>query len=74
MVCTIIKGGECDTVQFSRGGVRGSLEVREDRIDLHAKLGLLLGAFSQSIEAEIGRQLDAELLKVAEGKSPDRKR
>jgi putative polyhydroxyalkanoate system protein len=61
MECTVLEGDAEDTVEFRRIGVNGTLTVAADRFDLHARLGLLLGAFSKTIEAEIERNLDALL-------------
>lgn len=61
MQCTVIEGDDEDTVEFSRTGVSGTLTVAGDRFDLHARLGLLLGAFSGRIESEIEKNLDALL-------------
>jgi putative polyhydroxyalkanoate system protein len=61
MECTVLEGDDGDTVEFTRAGVNGTLDVTADRFDLNAKLGLLVGAFSKTIEAEIERRLDALL-------------
>ena len=61
LACTVIEGKDGDTVEFTRPGVDGRLLVRADRFDLEARLGFLLGAFSQRIEAEIAENLDALL-------------
>jgi putative polyhydroxyalkanoate system protein len=61
MVCTLTPGDDSDAVDFQRSGVKGRLTVAADHFDLQAKLGFLLGAFSQKIEREIERNLD-ELL------------
>jgi putative polyhydroxyalkanoate system protein len=61
MECTVLEGNDGDTVEFTRAGVNGTLDVTADRFDLNAKLGLLVGAFSKTIEAEIERRLDALL-------------
>jgi putative polyhydroxyalkanoate system protein len=61
MECTVLEGEDGDTVEFTRAGVNGTLDVTADRFDLNAKLGLLVGAFSKTIEAEIERRLDALL-------------
>jgi putative polyhydroxyalkanoate system protein len=61
MECTVIEGETSDTVAFVRSGCRGNLIVAADHFDLDARLGLLLGAFSGPIEAEIRRTLDALL-------------
>ena len=47
MECTVVEGDDEDTVEFTRAGVNGTLTVTADHFDLHAKLGLLLGAFSK---------------------------
>ena len=61
MECTVIEGKGSDTVEFTRAGVDGRLVVAPDHFDLNAKLGFLLGAFSQTIESEIEKNLDALL-------------
>ncbi|MEO7007574.1 MAG: polyhydroxyalkanoic acid system family protein [Caldimonas sp.] len=61
MDCTVIEGKDGDTVEFTRPGVSGRLQVAADRFDLEAQLGFLLGAFSTRIEAEIEERLDALL-------------
>ncbi|MDC8785766.1 polyhydroxyalkanoic acid system family protein [Roseateles koreensis] len=61
MDCTVLEGKTSDTVAFHRSGVKGELIVAADHFDLHAKLGLLLGAFKATIEGEIQRELDALL-------------
>jgi putative polyhydroxyalkanoate system protein len=71
LACTVIEGKDGDTVEFTRPGVDGRLLVRADRFDLEARLGFLLGAFSQRIEAEIAENLDALL--AANAKPPARK-
>ena len=71
LACTVIEGKDGDTVEFTRPGVDGRLLVRADRFDLEARLGFLLGAFSQRIEAEIAENLDALL--AANAKPPARR-
>ena len=61
MACTVLEGKTSDTVEFVRSGVKGELIVAADHFDLHAKLGLLLGAFKGQIEREIQGELDALL-------------
>lgn len=61
MECTVLEGEDGDTVEFARSGVKGTLEVTADQFALHAKLGLLMGAFAKTIEAEIEKRLDALL-------------
>ena len=67
MACTVVEGEDGDTVEFKRSGVDGRLQVAADHFDLKAKLGFLLGAFSNSIEAEITKNLDALLSKNGAG-------
>jgi putative polyhydroxyalkanoate system protein len=61
MQCTYSEGKLADDVDFVRSGVTGRLVVTKDRFDLQAQLGILLGAFKGSIEAEIVKNLDALL-------------
>jgi putative polyhydroxyalkanoate system protein len=58
MECTVLEGETSDTVEFTRPGVNGTLIVSPDHFELDAKLGLLLGAFRKTIEAEILKNLD----------------
>ncbi len=58
MECTYEEGKNADTVQFKRSGVQGALQVTQDNFELDAKLGFLLGAFKDRIEAEIVKMLD----------------
>lgn len=74
MECTVLEGETSDTVEFTRSGVNGRLIVAADHFDLHAKLGLLLGAFSRTIEAEIEKNLDALLAKSAAKKAATKKK
>jgi putative polyhydroxyalkanoate system protein len=64
MECTVLEGETSDTVEFKRSGVSGELVVAADHFDLHARLGLLLGAFAKTIEAEIEKNLDGLLGKA----------
>lgn len=61
MECTVIEGETRDTVTFTRSGCAGELIVSADRFELEARLGLLLGAFRATIQAEIEKNLDALL-------------
>jgi putative polyhydroxyalkanoate system protein len=61
MECTYEEGKTADSVTFTRAGAKGELNVTKDRFELHARLGLLLGAFRERIENEIVKNLD-ELL------------
>ena len=58
MECTVEEGGDCDVVHFERSGVKGTLKVEATQFELHARLGLLLGAFKKTIEGEIEKNLD----------------
>ena len=68
MACTVIEGEDGDTVEFSRSGVKGRLQVAADHFDLDARLGILMGAFAKTIEAEIEKNLDALLAGAARPK------
>ncbi len=61
MECTVTEGEEGDVVEFTRSGISGQLAVKADSFDLTARLGLLVGAFRQRIEAEIEANLDGLL-------------
>ncbi len=69
--CTYEEGQQEDEVGFSRSGVAGTLVVSDDRFELHAKLGFLLGAFKDRIEREIVSNLDTLL---APAVTPKKKR
>lgn len=66
MECDYQPGDASDCVRFKRSGASGELHVSADRFELRAKLGFLLGAFKERIEAEIGKNLDT-LLKQGNG-------
>lgn len=68
MECTVEEGDDEDVVHFTRSGVNGTLRVTKDEFDLKARLGILLGAFSKTIQGEIEKNLDGLL--AAEGKKP----
>ena len=61
MECTYEEGDTQDTLTFTRAGVAGTLVVDAQQFDMTAKLGFLVTAFKDRIEAEIGGQLDALL-------------
>lgn len=63
MECSVLEGETSDTVQFKRSGVSGTMIVTGDQFTINAKLGLLMGAFSRQIEAEVCKQLDTALAK-----------
>jgi putative polyhydroxyalkanoate system protein len=58
MACTYEQGQSCDQVSFIRSGVSGTLTVTADSFALNARLGFLLSAFRERIEAEIAKNLD----------------
>ena len=49
-----------DTLEFSRSGVNGSIQVTDDEIHLLMNLGFLLSALRGPIESEIKRYLERE--------------
>jgi putative polyhydroxyalkanoate system protein len=63
MECTVLEGETSDTVEFTRSGCSGTLIVAADHFTLDAKLGILLGAFTKTIESQIEGNLDALLAK-----------
>ena len=65
MACTYEEGKTEDCLSFSRSGVNGTLVVTKDDFELKAKLGFLMGAFKEKIEAEISKNLDVLLSKPA---------
>lgn len=58
LTCTYQQGQSSDQLSFSRPGVSGTLTVRADRLELSARLGLLLSVFHDKIEGEVARKLD----------------
>lgn len=58
MTFAVTEGAESDVIAFTRSGVEGQLVVDAEAFDLTARLGLLLGAFSTRIEAEIEANFD----------------
>ena len=67
MDCNYEEGDTCDEVRFKRSGVTGTLTVNAKVFELQAKLGFLLGAFTDKIEREIVKNLDAL---IAGGSAP----
>lgn len=61
MQCAFKPHPKGETVEFSRSGVSGVLQVSANAFELDAKLGFLLGAFKGTIEAEIVKNLDTLL-------------
>jgi putative polyhydroxyalkanoate system protein len=47
-----------DTLNFSRSGVDGHIELTPKEVHVHAKLGFLAAMFKDSIQDEIRRALD----------------
>lgn len=74
MECTYAEGKSQDTVNFTRSGVSGTLDVSKDCFTLDAKLGFLLGAFKDRIEAEIVKNLDSLLAPKAPAKKSSSKK
>ena len=70
MACTYGEGSTQDDVAFTRSGVSGSLLVTQDKFELDAQLGFLLGVFKDRIEGEIVKNLDALLAREAAAKKP----
>ncbi len=70
MTCTWETARDGDRIHFKRAGVTGTLLVTRDRFELDARLGLLVAAFKDRIEAGITKYLD-ELL--ASGQDPLRR-
>jgi putative polyhydroxyalkanoate system protein len=62
MECTYEEGTAQDVVSFTRAGANGDLKVTQDRFELEARLGFLLGAFRERIEREIVKNLDLLLV------------
>lgn len=58
MACTYEEGEQRDQISFARSGVNGTLTVTADRFELNARLGFLLSAFKEKIEAEVEKNLD----------------
>jgi putative polyhydroxyalkanoate system protein len=69
MECVYTEGKTEDEVGFKRSGVNGTLRVTKDRFELNAKLGFLLGAFKDKIEAEIVKNLDQLLAPTTAAKA-----
>ena len=74
MECTYVEGDGLDEVTFKRSGVSGILQVSASTFELSAKLGFLLGAFKEKIEAEIVKNLDQLLQPKAAAKARAKKK
>lgn len=64
MDCRLDPGVGSDVLHFSRAGADGSLRVTASCFELDVRLGFLLGAYKDKIEAEVSRNLD-QLLEAA---------
>ncbi len=51
-------GWDGDTLNFSRSGVDGQIDLGPKDLHVHAKLGFLTAMFKDPIESEIRRVLD----------------
>ena len=65
MRCTYGEGLENDQISFTRSGVSGTLKINQDKFEIDAHLGFLLGAFKDRIESEILKNLDTLLAQPA---------
>lgn len=70
MACTYEEGEHGDRVSFVRSGVSGTLTVTGERFALNARLGFLLSAFKEKIEAEIARNLDQLMVQIPAASEP----
>ncbi len=70
MRCTYVDGVESDQVSFTRSGVSGTLKVSQEKFEIDARLGFLLGTFKDRIESEILKNLDTLLAQPAESAEP----
>jgi putative polyhydroxyalkanoate system protein len=59
MACTYEEGDQFDCIRFKRSGAQGTMIVRADEFEIDVKLGMLLSAFKDRIEAEIMQTLQA---------------
>ncbi|HEX6612767.1 MAG TPA: polyhydroxyalkanoic acid system family protein [Rhodanobacteraceae bacterium] len=49
---------EGDTLLVKRSGIEGRIEVGEDRVRMHARLGLMVGMLKGTIEDAVRRQFE----------------
>lgn len=61
MQCEYEEGKTFDCVHFKRSGAVGNMLVRADAFEINVKLGLLLSAFKDRIEAELHQTLKDRL-------------
>ena len=64
--CTYVDGLDSDQVSFTRSGVSGTLKVSQEKFEIDARLGFLLGTFKDRIESEILKNLDTLLAQPVE--------
>jgi hypothetical protein len=65
MECTYQEGRTQDLLSFEGTGASGTLQVDKALFELNVRLGFLLGAFKEKIEAGIVKNLDAQLAEAA---------
>ena len=68
--CQALEGPACDTVTFSRSGVKGELLVAADHFTVDATLGFFLAAFSEKFKHKIEKTIDRMLLDGAAASGP----
>ena len=69
--CTYVDGLESDQVSFTRSGVSGTLKVSQEKFEIDARLGFLLGTFKDRIESEILKNLDTLLAQPVHSSSSE---
>lgn len=74
MQCTYQEGGTQDLLSFEGTGASGTLQVDKALFELNVRLGFLLGAFKEKIEAGIVKNLDAKLAEAATTKTSKAKK
>jgi putative polyhydroxyalkanoate system protein len=67
--CSYEAGQAADLLTFKRSGVSGTLTVTGELFELQAKLGFMLGAFKERIEAEIVKSLDSLIAAESQAQS-----
>jgi len=74
MECTYQEGQTQDLLSFAGTGASGTLQVGKTLFELDVRLGFLLGAFKEKIEAGIVKNLDAKLAEAASKKTAKAKK
>ena len=69
--CTHDNCPEFDQVSFARSGVSGTLKVSQEKFEIDARLGFLLGTFKDRIESEILKNLDTLLAQPVHSSSSE---